>query len=93
MKQQTLSASDDAACSHGPDCGRGGPGKPHEGDPQRPCSACGEIIGHGAHQHICDECGEECCTACSVDGPKNTVLCDECDPANAIGEATPPEPR
>lgn len=49
-----------------------------QGDPIRPCSACGETIGHGAHQYVCDCCGWECCTACSYDGPNGTVLCEDC---------------
>lgn len=53
-------------------------GQPDCADPIRPCVGCGATIGHGAWQYVCDECGDECCTACSNDGENNTVVCDGC---------------
>lgn len=47
-------------------------------DPLRPCDSCGATIGHGAQEYDCDACVSPCCTACSVNGEGNLVVCDKC---------------
>jgi hypothetical protein len=49
-------------------------------DPAEPteCPECWEPVGNGAMVYECDNCGADCCTACSHDGPDGGVVCDLC---------------
>lgn len=51
--------------------------------PPCPCPNCGETVAEGANIHTCDECGKDCCTACTSDveagqGLPDSIVCDEC---------------
>ncbi len=42
------------------------------------CPKCEAVVGEGANIHKCATCECACCTACTNDGPGNTIVCDDC---------------
>lgn len=59
----------------------------------QPCPKCGSTVAVGANIHECAKCGDDCCTACTEDGPDNTVECDDCHvpDEHEVEEACPEE--
>jgi len=42
------------------------------------CCGCERALSEGAQKYVCDECGTECCTACSENYGATGVICISC---------------
>jgi len=42
------------------------------------CCGCERILKEGEQLYVCDECGDECCTACSENYGLTGVACISC---------------